>query len=43
MNINGQNIAVNFFDTSGDNMFVEVRKEFYKDTQGVILMCDMSN
>jgi len=43
MNINGQNIAVNFFDTSGDAAFAGIRQDFYKDTQGVILMCDLSN
>jgi len=28
MNINGQNIAVNFFDTSGDAAFAGIRQDF---------------
>jgi len=28
MNINGTNIAVNFFDTSGDAAFAGIRKDF---------------
>mmetsp|Transcript_63189 Transcript_63189/g.136810 ORF Transcript_63189/g.136810 Transcript_63189/m.136810 type:complete len:134 (+) Transcript_63189:837-1238(+) len=43
MNVNGTNIAVNFFDTSGEKDFGDIRKEFYKDTQGVVLMFDLTS
>ena len=36
-------IKVNIFDTSGNQIFYEVRNEFYKDTQGVLLVFDLSN
>lgn len=42
MNLNGTNIAVNFFDTSGDDCYAGIRKEFYKDSQGIVLLCDLS-
>jgi DnaJ family protein C protein 27 len=34
---------VNFWDLSGHETFFEVRNEFYKDTQGVLLVFDASN
>ncbi|KAJ0409101.1 hypothetical protein P43SY_002235 [Pythium insidiosum] len=39
----GQEVRVNFWDLSGLPEFLEVRNEFYKDTQGGILMFDVSN
>jgi DnaJ homolog subfamily C member 27 len=35
-------VRVNFFDLSGDDRFREVRNEFYRDTQGVVLVFDPS-
>lgn len=35
-------LRVNFFDLSGDKRFREVRNEFYRDTQGAILVFDPS-
>jgi len=34
---------VNFWDLSGHPEFFEIRNEFYKDTQGVILVYDVSS
>ena len=33
--VNGKEVKVNFWDLSGHEEFVEIRNEFYKDTQGV--------
>ncbi|RHY02217.1 hypothetical protein DYB37_001453 [Aphanomyces astaci] len=41
--INGSEVRVNFWDLSGQPEFLEVRNEFYKDTQGGILMFDVSS
>jgi len=35
-------VKVNFWDLSGHPEFFEVRNEFYKDTQGIILVYDVS-
>jgi DnaJ homolog subfamily C member 27 len=37
MNIQGIKVAINFFDLSGQRDYEEIRKEFFKDSQGVIL------
>ena len=42
VDVNGQRIKVNFFDLAGNDHFVEVRNEYYKDTQGVILVYDVA-
>lgn len=36
VSIQGRDIKVNFWDLSGHEEFLEIRNEFYKDTQGVI-------
>ncbi|XP_057311967.1 dnaJ homolog subfamily C member 27-like [Hydractinia symbiolongicarpus] len=36
-------LKVNLFDLSGHPAFKEVRNEFYKDTQGVLLVYDVTN
>ncbi|RHY30809.1 hypothetical protein DYB32_004008 [Aphanomyces invadans] len=41
--VNGSEVRVNFWDLSGQPEFLEVRNEFYKDTQGAILMFDVSS
>ncbi|OQS04236.1 cyclin-dependent kinase [Thraustotheca clavata] len=41
--INNTDVRVNFWDLSGQPEFLEVRNEFYKDTQGGILMYDVSS
>ncbi|XP_078005944.1 dnaJ homolog subfamily C member 27 isoform X2 [Phascolarctos cinereus] len=40
--IKDREIKVNIFDMAGHPFFYEVRNEFYKDTQGVILVYDVS-
>merc|ERR1712203_734374 len=39
---NGKDIRVNIWDTAGDPRFLDVRNEFYKESQGVILMFDVT-
>jgi DnaJ family protein C protein 27 len=39
----GQNMRVNFWDLSGHAEFAEVREEFYRDTQGLVLVFDVSS
>ncbi|XP_063156815.1 dnaJ homolog subfamily C member 27 isoform X2 [Candoia aspera] len=39
--IRDREIKVNIFDMAGHSFFYEVRNEFYKDTQGVILVYDV--
>jgi DnaJ family protein C protein 27 len=34
---------INFWDLSGHSEFFEVRNEFYKDTQGCLLVYDVTN
>lgn len=41
--VNGQDTRVNFWDLSGQPDFFEVRNEFYKDTQGLLLVYDVSD
>lgn len=41
--IHGDEVRVNFWDLSGLPEFLEVRNEFYKDTQGAILMFDVTS
>jgi DnaJ family protein C protein 27 len=40
--INDRDVKVNIFDMAGHSMFYEVRNEFYKDTQGVLLVYDVT-
>jgi len=39
----GNNVKVNFFDTSGGNEYKDIRVEFYKDAQAVIVVYDVTN
>ncbi|ETP49301.1 hypothetical protein F442_05170 [Phytophthora nicotianae P10297] len=41
--VNGAEVRVNFWDLSGLPEYLEVRNEFYKDTQGGVLMFDVSS
>lgn len=41
--VKGQDIKVNIFDMAGHPIFYEVRNEFYKDTQGAMLVYDVSD
>ncbi|KAL9644076.1 hypothetical protein ABK040_005542 [Willaertia magna] len=41
--IDGKEVRVNFWDLSGQPEFFEVRNEFYKDTQGAILVYDVTS
>jgi len=36
-------VKVNFWDVGGDDAYVEIRNEFYKDTSGAFLVFDVSN
>ena len=41
--LDGMDVRVNFWDLSGHQEFFEIRNEFYKDTQGIILVYDISS
>ncbi|CAM9105299.1 unnamed protein product [Choristocarpus tenellus] len=41
--IDGESVRVNFWDLSGHPDFFEIRNEFYKDSQGGILVYDVAN
>jgi DnaJ homolog subfamily C member 27 len=41
--VDGAEVRVNFWDLSGHPEFFEVRNEFYKDTQGAMLVFDVSS
>ncbi len=41
--VQDRNVKVNIFDMAGHPIFYEVRNEFYKDTQGVLLVYDVSD
>ena len=36
-------ISIDIFDTSGSDDFVEVRKEFYRDVDGILLVYDVND
>ncbi|KAI8899531.1 P-loop containing nucleoside triphosphate hydrolase protein [Globomyces pollinis-pini] len=38
-----EDVKVNFWDTAGDDVYFDIRNEFYKDTHGVILVYDISD
>ncbi|KAG5192461.1 RJL, ras superfamily GTPase [Tribonema minus] len=40
--VRGQQVRVNFWDLSGHPDFFEIRNEFYKDSQGALLVFDVS-
>ena len=41
--IRNYDIRMNIFDFSGHPLFYEVRNEFYRDVQGILLVFDVSN
>merc|ERR1719231_1184747 len=43
VSVAGREVRVNFWDLSRRPEFFEVRNEFYKDTQGAILVYDVGN
>ena len=43
VNVKDREVKVNIFDMSGHVIFHEVRNEFYKDTQGAILVFDVTD
>lgn len=43
VSVAGKDVRVNFWDLSGHPEFFDVRNEFYKDTQGAILIFDVSS
>ena len=36
-------MSISFWDLAGDPAYVEVRNEFYKDANCLILMCDITS
>ena len=40
--LDGMDVRVNFWDLSGHQEFFEIRNEFYKDTQGILLVYDVT-
>ncbi|KAE8303359.1 RabJ-like protein [Giardia duodenalis] len=43
LDLEGCTVRINFFDLSGLDEYQDIRKEFYSDTQGLLLIFDMSN
>ena len=43
VSVAGREVRVNFWDLSGRPEFFDVRNEFYKDTQGAVLVYDVGN
>eukprot|EP00462_Mataza_sp_D1_P017797 CAMPEP_0175151642 /NCGR_PEP_ID=MMETSP0087-20121206/18639_1 /TAXON_ID=136419 /ORGANISM="Unknown Unknown, Strain D1" /LENGTH=167 /DNA_ID=CAMNT_0016437921 /DNA_START=105 /DNA_END=608 /DNA_ORIENTATION=- len=43
VNVENKEMKVNFWDLSGQEEFFEVRNEFYKDTQGALLVFDVTS
>lgn len=41
--IKGKTVKVNFWDLSGQPEFFEIRNEFYKDTQGCMMVYDVTS
>lgn len=42
VNVKGRDVKVNIFDMSGHPLFYDIRNEFYTDTQGVLLVYDVT-
>ena len=36
-------VSISFWDLSGEQAYVEVRNEFYKDANCIMLMCDITS
>lgn len=43
LHVRNYDIRMNIFDFSGHPLFYEVRNEFYRDVQGILLVFDVSN
>lgn len=43
LELEGCTVRINFFDLSGLDEYQDIRREFYADTQGLLLVFDMSN
>ncbi|KAG0703726.1 DnaJ subfamily C member 27 [Chionoecetes opilio] len=43
VDVDGRKVSVHFFDTSGSPLFEEVRTEFYRDMQGILLIYDVTD
>lgn len=43
VNVDNKEMKVNFWDLSGQSEFVDVRNEFYKDSQGCLLVFDVTS
>ncbi|XP_041360854.1 dnaJ homolog subfamily C member 27-like [Gigantopelta aegis] len=43
VNVKDREVKVNIFDMAGHPIFYEVRNEFYRDTQGALLVFDVSD
>jgi DnaJ family protein C protein 27 len=43
MNIQGVKVAINFFDLSGQRDYEEIRKDFFKDSQGILLVFEVND
>ncbi|XP_040572494.1 dnaJ homolog subfamily C member 27 [Lepeophtheirus salmonis] len=41
--VDKKEISVHIFDTSGSNLFRDVRNEFYRDAHGILLVFDVTN
>ena len=42
MNIQGVKVGINFFDLSGQRDYEEIRKDFFRDSQGVIFTFEVN-
>ncbi|KRX10695.1 P-loop containing nucleoside triphosphate hydrolase [Pseudocohnilembus persalinus] len=43
MNIQQKKCSINFFDLSGDDDYKDIRNEFFKDSQGILMVFDLNN
>ena len=43
VSLKGRDVKVNIFDMAGHHIFYEVRNEFYKDSQGALLVYDVGS
>ena len=43
MTVQGRKTHVNFFDLSGQNDYAEIRAEFFRDSQGVVLVFEVND
>eukprot|EP01016_Furgasonia_blochmanni_P019728 TRINITY_DN2201_c0_g1_i3.p1 TRINITY_DN2201_c0_g1~~TRINITY_DN2201_c0_g1_i3.p1 ORF type:complete len:218 (+),score=37.35 TRINITY_DN2201_c0_g1_i3:65-718(+) len=43
LQIKNRKVAINFFDLSGDEDYALIRKDFYRNSQGVLLVFDLDN